>query len=313
MYIYLVIWPALIWSWTWRNVALFQEKFNTSDLVSVVSPTLPIPYSCSTSGRLVVGCLRAKGSSQLVLGNQQAQRRPGPSCLQQPAAEWCRPCRQSGVSDCPSAGVPGPGPMNISCQHHTARSLLSFSNPNPEEPAGLIAYSLHAHKICCRRPLLRFRETCCCGRVTLYVVPFALESFRLPSFANHAGRRALIAFAASFPSSTIHSQGSRCRKLGTRRLNRRNTPSVRPVEHARSEKKIAPVNSNEKKRTKQTSADAQRHESFAPRSSGLMMHYASRLSYGSFSYGMHPQPYLIGAHREKYPLINHSLVSTIMS
>ena len=103
-----------------------------------------------------------------------------------------------------------------------------------------------------------------------------------------------------------------------------------------------------KKRTKQTSASAQRHASFArarPKSrrnvlnhvqpkqtvpckiralapaknrtwpSRLTTHYDShdsRLSYGSFSYEMHPQPYLIGAHWEKYPLINHSLVSTIM-
>ena len=36
-------------------------------------------------------------------------------------------------------------------------------------------------------------------------------------------------------------QGSRCRKLGMRRLNRRSTPSVRPVEHACSKKKIAPI------------------------------------------------------------------------
>uniref|UniRef100_A0A0A9GK36 Uncharacterized protein n=1 Tax=Arundo donax TaxID=35708 RepID=A0A0A9GK36_ARUDO len=27
---------------------------------------------------------------------------------------------------------------------------------------------------------------------------------------------------------------------------------------------------------------------------------------------MHPQPYLIGAGRKKYPLINYSLVSTIL-
>ena len=47
-------------------------------------------------------------------------------------------------------------------------------------------------------------------------------------------------------SKQARRQGSRCMKVGTRRLNRRSTPSVRPVEHARNEKKIAPVNSNKK-------------------------------------------------------------------
>ena len=53
--------------------------------------------------------------------------------------------------------------------------------------------------------------------------------------------------------------------------------------------------------------------SIEPRTSRLTIKCTSHLNLGTFSYSKHPQYHLIGADREKYPLINDSLVSTILS
>jgi hypothetical protein len=62
-----------------------------------------------------------------------------------------------------------------------------------------------------------------------------------------------------------------------------------------------------------TNSAMQNRRCIEPGSSGPNPRCTSHLSYDCFLYEMHPQPYLIEADMEKYPLINHSLVSTIMS
>jgi len=74
-----------------------------------------------------------------------------------------------------------------------------------------------------------------------------------------------------------------------------------------------PVDASVQKLCEQAIQKKCARQGIEPRTSGHLPRCASHLNCGCFSYGMHLQSYLIGVDKEKYPLINDSLVSTIMS